>query len=193
MMATAPWLQVADTQLGGLRVVERRRHEDARGVFGRLFCAEELRAAGFDSAVAQVNHSVTRRRGSVRGLHFQYPPHGEVKLVSCLRGEVFDLAVDLRRHSPTYLKWHAELLSNSNRRSLLIPRGFAHGFQTLSDDCELLYLHSAPYAPGADGGLNPADPALGIPWPLPLADISERDASRAMIGTGFTGLQEDPQ
>lgn len=144
-------------------------------------------------SVNGANHSVTRRRGSVRGLHFQYPPHGEVKLVSCLRGEVFDLAVDLRRHSPTYLKWHAELLSNSNRRSLLIPRGFAHGFQTLSDDCELLYLHSAPYAPGADGGLNPADPALGIPWPLPLADISERDASRAMIGTGFTGLQEDPQ
>lgn len=191
MTVPAPRLQTVDTPLGGLRVVQRRRDEDARGFFGRLFCAEELRAAGFDTAVAQVNHSVTRRRGSVRGLHFQSPPHGEVKLVSCLRGEVFDVAVDLRRDSPTYLQWHAEVLSDSNRRSLLIPRGFAHGFQTLSDDCELLYLHSAPYVPGADGGLNPTDPALAIDWPLPLADMSERDATRAMIGAGFAGLQED--
>ena len=191
MTAPAAWLQVTATPLAGLVVVERRRRDDSRGFFSRLFCAEELGAAGLDTSVTQVNHSFTRRRGSVRGLHFQYPPHGETKFVSCLRGEVFDLAVDLRRGSPTYLQWHAELLSDTNGHSLFIPPGFAHGFQTLSDDCELIYLHSVPYAPGAEGGLNPTDPALGIRWPLPLTDISDRDAAHAPLGADFTGLVED--
>jgi dTDP-4-dehydrorhamnose 3,5-epimerase len=191
MTAPAAWLQVTATPLAGLVLVERRRRDDSRGFFSRLFCAEELGDAGLDTSVAQVNHSFTRRRGSVRGLHFQYPPHGETKFVSCLRGEVFDLAVDLRCGSPTYLQWHAELLSDTNGRSLFIPQGFAHGFQTLSDDCELIYLHSAPHAPGAEGGLNPTDPALSIRWPLPFTDISERDAAHKALGADFTGLVED--
>jgi dTDP-4-dehydrorhamnose 3,5-epimerase len=184
----APSLQITPTALGGLLLIERHRHADARGFFSRLFCAEELAVCGFDAAVAQVNHSYTRQRGSVRGMHFQYPPHGEVKFVSCLRGEVFDVAVDLRCGSPTYLQWHAERLSESNACSLLIPRGFAHGFQTLSNDCELLYVHSAPYAADAEGGLNPNDATLGIRWPLPFSDISERDAMRPALTAGFTGL-----
>lgn len=191
-MTGQPWLQVVPTPLGGLAVVERRRQDDQRGFFGRLFCAEELGVAGFDASIAQVNHSFTRRRGSVRGLHFQYPPHAEAKFVSCLRGDVFDVAIDLRRGSPTFLHWHAERLSEANRRSLLIPRGFAHGFQTLSDDCELLYLHSAPYAAGAEGGLNPSDPMLGISWPLAFTDISERDAAHAALTPSFNGLVENP-
>ena len=191
MTSAQPWLKFTAAPLGGLLVVERRRQDDQRGFFGRLFCAEELGAAGFGTSIAQINHSFTRRRGSVRGLHFQVPPHGEAKFVSCLRGEVFDVAVDLRRGSPTYLRWHAEHLSEANHRSLLIPRGFAHGFQTLSDDCELLYLHSAPYAAGAEGGLNPTDPALDIRWPLPFTDISERDAAHAALAADFSGLAEN--
>ena len=188
MSSATPWMTVTPTMLAGLMRVDRRQQEDARGFFSRLFCADELRAIGADASIAQVNHSFTRRRGSVRGMHFQYPPHAETKFVSCLRGEVFDVAIDLRRGSPTFLQWHAELLSETNHRSLFIPRGFAHGFQTLRDDCELLYLHSAAYAPGAEGGLSPTDARVGIRWPLPLAEISERDAAHPPLTDAFKGL-----
>lgn len=177
-----------ETPLSGLVSVQRQRTEDPRGFFSRLFCAEELAAIGFSGSVAQINHTLTRRRGSVRGLHFQRPPHGEVKFVSCLSGEVFDVAVDIRRESPTFLQWHAEHLSAENGRSLLIPQGFAHGFQALSEDAELLYLHSAPYQPGAEGALNFRDPNLAIKWPLPLGDISERDAGHPLLDNSFKGI-----
>jgi dTDP-4-dehydrorhamnose 3,5-epimerase len=135
---------VEATPLSGLKLIQRQKLEDSRGFFSRFFCAEELANAGFAQPVAQMNHTLTRRRGSVRGLHFQYPPHAEDKLVSCLHGEIFDVAIDIRRDSPTFLHWHAEKLSAENGRSLLIPKGFAHGFQALTDDAELLYVHSAP-------------------------------------------------
>ncbi|CAN7670510.1 dTDP-4-dehydrorhamnose 3,5-epimerase [Variovorax sp. LjRoot84] len=179
---------VIDTPLAGLKLIERQKQQDARGFFSRLFCAEELRDAGFALPVSQINHTLTRRTGSVRGMHFQHPPHAEDKLVSCLRGVVFDVAVDLRRGSETFLHWHAETLSADNGRSLLIPKGFAHGFQTLSDDAELLYLHTTPYVPGSEGGLNPTDPALAIRWPLPFADVSERDSKQAHLVPAFRGL-----
>jgi dTDP-4-dehydrorhamnose 3,5-epimerase len=179
---------VVPTPLSDLMVVERQRVEDSRGFFSRFFCAEELRECGFARPIAQINHTLTRRRGTVRGLHYQRPPDAEDKFVSCLRGEVFDVAVDLRQGSPTFLRWHGEILSAANRKSLLVPRGFAHGFQTLADDCELLYLHSHPYVPQAEGALNAADPLLAIPWPLAFADISERDRSHALLGREFTGI-----
>jgi dTDP-4-dehydrorhamnose 3,5-epimerase len=122
-------------------------------------------------------------------MHFQFPPHAEDKLVSCLRGEVFDVAIDLRSGSTTFLQWHGEILSGENCKSLLIPQGFAHGFQTLSQDCELLYLHSAAYHPGAEGALNPLDPAVGIEWPLAFTDISERDSKHPLIAQTFTGVR----
>jgi len=187
-MPAMAMLTATSTPLPGLHVVQRRRLEDSRGYFSRLFCSEELAAVGFTRPVAQVNLTLTRRRGTVRGLHFQYPPNAEDKFVSCLRGEVFDVAVDLRRGSPTFLQWHAERLSAENQRSLLIPRGFAHGFQALSDDCELVYLPSMPYAPAAEGALNVRDPALAIEWPLPIADLSPRDASHPHVGASFPGL-----
>lgn len=177
------------TPLEGLVVVQRQRIEDARGFLSRLYCADELAAAGFALPVAQINHTLTRRRGAVRGLHFQHPPHAEAKLVSCLRGEVFDVAVDLRRGSPTFLHWHAEVLSPANLKALFIPQGFAHGFQALGDDCELLYLHSTPYAAGAEGALNVRDPALAIAWPLAIGDLSARDAGHALLTSAFTGIQ----
>ncbi len=180
---------VTDTPLAGVKRVQRQRLGDARGHLSRLFCADELAAAGWDVPIAQINHTLTARQGTVRGLHWQHPPHAELKLVSCLRGEVWDVAVDLRRGSPTFLHWHAERLSADNGVALLIPRGCAHGFQTLSDDVEMLYGHSAAHAAAAEGGLHPLDPRLALAWPLPVGGLSPRDAGQAFIGTDFQGVK----
>lgn len=170
------------TPLQSLMVVQRRPVEDSRGFFARFFCADEFRQAGFTKPISQINHTLTRKKGAVRGLHFQKPPHAETKVVSCLKGDIFDVAVDLRRGSPTFLKWHGEVLSAENRKSLLIPEGFAHGFQTLTDDCELVYLHSVSFRPEAEGALNVSDPKLAIAWPLAMTELSERDQAHAFIG-----------
>jgi dTDP-4-dehydrorhamnose 3,5-epimerase len=180
--------EILDTPLAGLRMLQRRPITDGRGYLERLFCGEELKALVGDQPPVQVNHTLTREAGTVRGMHFQYPPHAEIKLVSCLRGEVFDVAVDLRGGSPTFLQWHAEILSAINHRTLVIPQGFAHGFQTLTDDCEMLYLHTAHYHPDAEGGLNVLDPRLAIRWPLPVGRLSRRDAAHPMLDPGFTGV-----
>lgn len=174
--------------LAGARLVTRQRIGDDRGFLARLFCAEELATAGWTKAVEQINHTSTARRGTVRGMHYQQPPHAEMKLVTCLRGEVWDVAVDLRRGSPTFLQWHAEKLSADNGHALLIPEGFAHGFQTLTDGVELLYCHSARYTPGAEAGINARDPRLAIRWPLPIGQLSPRDAEHPMLDQGFVGV-----
>ena len=176
------------TPLSGLLVAQRKPVEDERGFLARFWCAEEFRKAGWTKPIAQINQTLTRRCGAVRGMHFQHPPHAEIKLVTCIRGKVFDVAVDLRRGSPTFLKWHGEVLSATNRSSLLIPEGFAHGFQTLSDDCELIYLHSTPYNPTAEGALNPVDPQVGVAWPLPIAELSDRDRSHLMLAPDYKGV-----
>jgi len=179
---------VTPTSLAGVVIVERQRIGDARGFLSRIFCVDELRAAGFVLPVVQINHTMTETAGTLRGLHFQHPPHAEDKLVTCLRGRVFDVAVDLRAGSPTFLGWHAEEISADNGRALLIPQGCAHGFQTLEDGCELLYLHSRAYAPDAEAGLSPLDPSLGIAWPLPVTTISARDDGHPVIQEDFTGV-----
>jgi dTDP-4-dehydrorhamnose 3,5-epimerase len=179
---------VHDTPLAGLKLVERRQLGDSRGFLSRLFCADELATAGWRHAVAQINQTVTTVRGTIRGMHFQRPPHAEMKLVTCLQGAVWDVAIDLRAESPTFLQWHAQELSAANRCALLIPEGFGHGFQTLSQDCELLYLHSASYAPQSEGGLHPEDPRLAIPWPLPKSEISARDAQHPLLTPQFPGV-----
>lgn len=171
------------TQLSGLLVIERRRVSDDRGFFSRFFCRDELVDFGHNGSIAQINHTMTRLAGTVRGLHFQRAPHDEAKFVSCLAGEVFDVAVDLRPESPTFLQWHGEVLSAENGRSMLIPGGFAHGFQTLAKDCELLYLHDKSYAPEAEAGINPLDPKLAISWPLPIAHMSNRDYALPKISS----------
>lgn len=180
---------ILDTPLPGLRVVQRQRIEDERGFLSRLFCAEELAAAGWRGPVAQINHTCTRRAGTVRGLHYQKAPHAEIKLVSCVRGRVWDVAVDLRPGSPTYLRWHAEELGADNGCALLIPEGFAHGFQALSADAELLYCHSRAYAPQAEAGLHPLDARLAIAWPLPVQGLSARDAGHPPIDETFEGVR----
>ena len=176
------------TPLEGLTVVERQRTWDNRGFFSRFFCADELTEVGFRMPIAQINHTHTTQRGAVRGMHFQRLPQAEDKFVSCLRGEIFDVAVDLRSGSSTFLRWHGEILSADNAKSLLIPQGFAHGFQAMTEDCELLYLHSRPYAAQAEGALNVGDPSISIAWPLPFTDISARDANHAFVTHDFTGI-----
>jgi dTDP-4-dehydrorhamnose 3,5-epimerase len=176
------------TPLFGLTLVQRKVTEDHRGFLSRFYCADEVRKFSLNKPVVQINHTLTRNKGALRGLHFQYPPHAETKLVSCLQGEIFDVAVDLRRGSPTFLHWHSVILSARNRQSLLIPEGFAHGFQALSEDCELIYLHTAAYQPESEGALNVADPKLGIDWPLAIIEISERDRNHKLIEQDFQGI-----
>jgi dTDP-4-dehydrorhamnose 3,5-epimerase len=180
---------LAATPLPGVTVVQRQRLGDSRGFLARVFCADELAGAGWVKPIVQVNHTSTARRGTVRGLHFQHPPHAEMKLVTCLRGAVFDVAVDLRRDSPTFLQWTGVELSADNGRALLIPEGCAHGFQSLSDDVEMLYCHSAAYTALAEGGLHPLDARLRIAWPLGVTELSQRDAAHAPIGDAFEGVK----
>lgn len=180
--------ELAATPLQGLQMIQRKSIGDSRGYFERMFCIDELQTILGDRQVVQINHTQTQNRGTVRGMHFQFQPHSEMKLISCLRGEVFDVAVDLRRGSPTFLHWHAEVLSAENHKTLAIPEGFAHGFQTLSDDCEMLYLHSAAYAPDCEAGLNPHDERLAITWPLVVSEMSSRDAARPMLNLDFPGV-----
>jgi dTDP-4-dehydrorhamnose 3,5-epimerase len=179
---------ILDTILAGLQLLQRKPIGDSRGYLERLFCVDELQTLIPGKHIAQINHTLTESRGTVRGMHFQRPPHAEIKFVSCLRGEVFDVAVDLRDNSPTFLRWHAEVLSADNHKTLVIPEGFAHGFQTLTDDCEMLYFHTATYQPGAEGGLNAQDPRLAIQWPLPVAGLSLRDAAHPLLDDEFTGV-----
>ncbi len=176
------------TELAGVYALQRTPVTDDRGYFERLFCDDELADWLGGVPIRQVNHTLTRAAGTVRGLHFQAVAHAESKVVSCLRGEVFDVAVDLRRGSPTFLRWHVEVLSATNHRSLLVPPGVAHGFQTLVPDCELLYLHTAPFAAAGEGGVHPSEARVGINWPLAIAALSARDAAHPPLGDDFDGL-----
>jgi dTDP-4-dehydrorhamnose 3,5-epimerase len=162
--------------LQGLLLLEPRRHGDERGFFSQTYTRSELAKAGFEEEFVQDNHSYTRRAGTVRGLHFQRPPHAQAKLVRVARGRVFDVVVDLRAGSPSYGRHHALELSADNWRQILVPEGFAHGFMTLTDDCEVLYKVTRPYAPEHEGGLLWSDPELGVEWPL--ASVEARANAR---------------
>lgn len=175
-------LEIDRTPLAGLCVLRSKRISDHRGCFYRIFSAAELQEILDDRVIVQANVSVTHEIGTVRGLHYQMPPDAEAKIVRCVSGAVWDVAVDLRKNSPTYLRWHAEELRPERANALYIPEGFAHGFQVLQHDSILVYMHTAAYAPQSEAGLPHDDPALGIQWPLPVRNLSERDA-------GFTPLE----
>lgn len=181
-------MNVIPTPVAGVVVVETSLIRDHRGSFARLFCAEHLQAVIGARRIMQINQSRTRARGAVRGLHFQSAPHAEMKLVRCIRGRVWDVAVDLRAGSPTFRRWHAEELSADNARMLVVPEGCAHGFQVLEADSELLYLHTACYRPEAEGGVQPTDPGLAVAWPLPVADLSARDRAHPLLAAEFAGI-----
>ncbi len=179
---------VTDLPLGGLKLIQRPFVGDQRGYLSRLFCAAQLASAGWTKPIAQLNHTFTAKRGTIRGMHYQRPPYAEMKLVSCIAGEVLDVAVDLRPSSGTFLKHHVERLSADNRNAMLIPEGFAHGFQTLTDDVQLLYCHSAVYDATSEDGLNPNDPTLQISWPLKISEISVRDSHHPLLNEHFAGV-----
>lgn len=185
---TGKRFSIEQTQIAGVFAVTRRRLDDQRGFLSRLFEPEELALAGWHGPIAQINETGTTRAGTVRGLHFQHAPHAEMKLVSCVAGRIFDVAVDLRRGSPTYLRSVGLELSEDNGRALLIPEGCAHGFQALTDNVRMIYLHSAPYAAAFEGGFDALDPVLSISWPLPVENRSPRDQALARVSEDFEGL-----
>ena len=168
-------MKFVDTSLRDARLIELEPVWDTRGFIARTFCVEEFAAAGLETTFAQHSTSYSARRGTLRGMHFQIAPHEEVKLVRCTRGGVFDVIVDLRPGSPTYRQWTGYELTATNGRQLYIPKGFAHGFQTLDDDSEVAYLISTAYVPGALCGYRYDDPAFAIDWPLQVAVIADRD------------------
>lgn len=174
------------TPIGGVFAIRHEIRSDARGRFKRQYCEREFATAGLNTRWVQVNHSVTLGRGSIRGMHFQRPPEAEAKLVSCPVGKVFDVAVDLRAGSPTFLKWTAVEIDETT--SFYIPQGCAHGFQALSDEVHLIYQHSDSFDPAAEGGVRFDDPAIAIRWPLPTGTISDRDRSFAYIDDSFSGI-----
>jgi dTDP-4-dehydrorhamnose 3,5-epimerase len=164
-----------ETELAGAFIVDLARHEDNRGFFARVFCQREFEAHGLKPLVPQVNIGSSRHRGTVRGMHFQFPPAAETKYVRCVRGAVLDIIVDLRPESPTFLRHTTVELSAKNQRGIYIPERFAHGYQTLEDDTDTIYMVGEFYTPGVEGGLSHDDPALGLSWPLPVEVISDKD------------------
>ena len=169
-------MKISPTAIAGAKLVELERHEDERGFFARSYCAREFEAAGLAACAAQCNVSFNRSRGTLRGMHFQRAPHAEAKLVRCTRGSIYDVIVDLRKDSPSYLKWFAATLSADNHRALFIPEGVAHGFQALEDSAEVFYQMSAFYHPDAAAGVRWNDPAFRIEWPVAPPIVSARDA-----------------
>ena len=177
-----------NTFIEGLQIIQRQLVSDPRGYLDRLFCTDELEPLIGNRRIVQINHTMSSKAGTVRGMHYQHPPYAEMKLVACLRGQVFDVAVDLRKDSPTFLRWHGEVLSENNYRTFCIPEGFAHGFQTLTENCELIYVHTTADAPAAEAGLNALDPRLAIKWPLSVTECSPRDQSHSMLSPNFSGI-----
>lgn len=177
------------TPIEGLWEIATRPVGDARGALTRVYCQAAFEVVAPRLQIVQVNHTATAQRGTVRGLHVQRAPALEFKVVRCLRGRVFDVAVDLRHGSATFGCWHAVELSALNQRQLLIPPGVAHGFQTLEDQVEMLYQHSAAYAPLHELGVRHDDPRLGIAWPLPVSAISQRDLAHPPLDAAFEGVR----
>lgn len=181
-------LNISPTPINDLYLIQANSFKDDRGMFSRLYCQEELQDIT-GMGIKQVNHSLTKERGTVRGLHFQYEPNAEEKIVQCIRGSVFDVVVDIRKNSPTFLKVFSVNLTQKNKKMIYIPKGFAHGFQTLEDDTELLYFHSSVYKPSNEGAIHVKEPLLDIAWPLKIQNLSQRDNEHAFLTNDFEGIE----
>mgnify|MGYP001192393159 FL=1 len=180
-------LNIIETNFQDLYIVDPNGFHDERGSFSRVFCQNELKDI-FSFNIKQINHSVTKKSGTVRGLHFQYEPNSEVKMVKCIKGSVLDVLVDIRKGSKTFLEIFYIELSEHNQKMIFIPKGFAHGFQTLEDDSELIYLHSSIYTPSNEGALNVLDKKLKIKWPKDIINLSERDKNHPHLTSKFKGI-----
>lgn len=180
---------INETPIPGAYLVEMQPFADDRGWFSRFYCKNEFAAIDFHGEWVQMNHSYTSKKGTVRGMHFQFPPHSEIKLVRCIRGKVFDVIVDLREGSDTFLKWFGIELSAENKKAIFIPEGIAHGFQTMENDCELIYCHSNFFAKAVEGGVRYNDPIVNIPWPLDVLEVSRRDKEHTLLDLNYKGLK----
>ena len=178
----------SDTKISKLLVGKRSKFENNVGTFERLYCKNEFKNIGFLSEVVQINKNFTYHAGTLRGLHFQFPPFAEEKIITCLKGSVYDVALDIRKDSPTFLHWHGEVLSESNNKCVFIPKGFAHGFLTLEDNCEILYFHSEFYSQENEGGILYNDPRINIKWPNKVKYLSDRDKKHLFLEQSFKGI-----
>lgn len=176
------------TPLKGAYLVELKPFTDDRGWFSRTFCKNEFKLINHEKEFVQFNHSVTDLKGTIRGMHYQLPPFSEIKLIRCIRGKVFDVIIDIRQGSPTFLEHYSVELSEENKFSLYIPEGFAHGFQTLENNSQLIYHHTSFYQPGFEGGIRYSDPSVGIHWPLQVTRISEKDSNYEFLNN-FNGIK----
>ena len=175
--------------LKGAFVIEPRVFSDDRGMFYRYFCKNDFKEIGHDAEWVQLNHSVTLHAGTVRGMHYQLPPFAEIKLVKCIAGSVLDVIVDVRKDSPTFLQWVSVELSADNRKMIYIPAGFAHGFQAMENNSQLIYHHTAFYTPGHEAGIRYNDPRVNIQWPLAANHVSERDETHPLLTGSFNGIK----
>lgn len=174
--------------LPGAYLIGLEPFKDERGWFARTYCKDEFSSIGHDREWLQLNHSFTGNKGTIRGMHYQLPPFTEIKLVRCIAGAVFDVVIDLRKDSATFLQWFGVELSAANQQMIYIPDGFAHGFQSLTENTELIYHHSQFYTPGVEGGIRYDEPMIKIKWPLPLTSISERDKDHPFLDNNFKGI-----
>ena len=181
-------MKLSSSPLSGVYIIQGEAVRDHRGMFQRLFCDQELSDVVGPRNIVQINLSKTMKVGTVRGLHYQRPPFMEMKLVRCLRGRIWDVVVDLRANSPTFLHWHSEELSLENGRMIVIPEGCAHGFQVLEAESELLYLHTEHYKVDGEEGIRYDDILLGIHWPVSVTDVSHRDLNHPLLRSDFCGL-----
>ena len=181
-------LVVSDLPFSNLKLITRNLIGDNRGFLTRLFCSEDLRRVGWDKPIAQINYTYTAKKGAIRGLHYQKVPFVDMKLVTCIKGEILDIVVDLRTKSETYLHYCSIKLTEANNQSLLIPEGFAHGFQALTNNVELIYCHSASYQKEYEAGLNMQDPTLKIQLPIDISEVSQKDLEQPFINKDFEGF-----
>ena len=178
-------MRFVPTPIEGAYVIYLTPFTDERGMFARLYCTSEFEAIHHNKEIVQINHSLNTEKGTVRGLHFQFPPHAEIKMIRCVRGKVFDVMVDLRKNSPSFLQWYSVELSPEAANMIYIPEGCGHGFQTLQDNSELLYFHTAQYDRKSEGGIRFNDPKLSINWPLPARNVSEKDLNYPLLEESF--------
>lgn len=182
-------MKFTETPLKGAYIIELEPFGDHRGIFSRMFCRETFQSAGLRNDIVQVNFSRTNTPHALRGLHYQLPPAAETKILKCVRGKLFDVIVDIRRGSPTFLQHFSAILSEGDQKLIYIPEGFAHGFQTLEPNSEAIYFVTAAYTPGQERGIRFNDPLLNIPWPFEAAELSEKDTSHPLLNKGFTGIE----
>ena len=184
-------MKFEDTPLKGLKIVRMEPIEDSRGHFARSYCVDEFANAGIDYKILQINQSLNLKKGTIRGMHWQNAPHQETKLMSCAQGRIFDVAVDLRQDSPTYLQWFGIELTERQDTLLYVPKGFAHGYQALTDNALAVYSVGVAYNPESADGMRHDDPAVGIDWPIKDAILSDRDRQWPLIEATGTGSVAD--